>query len=381
MHTDGGTDFRRALYFLHADGVKMTTTTVHKPPSDGNFESVHGIILSFARTLLQQAKLPLGYRNYAIRHVADCKNFFPLQVTKRVPYEDAFGHAPLNIPYLNSFGYRMMYQPPVKILPTFTTRMRNEICLRHEGDGVCRVLTDTVIVRTKHVRSMETTFPDLRDIGNVNASTQSKDPIAIDLDSKFDSKHGDHSPGDEPTGSSVFEYIPSMEQKPDSDSDSLVADEDGDGNDDPDPDPQQEPFRPYNLCTCTSPNSSCIAASDTVTASDEPKVAVALKSFERDKRIQSIEEEFDTLLLNGTWTEVETVPRETRVLPSRVTPRIKHDANGNSFGSGLASWQVATFNPILWTTLSCTHPWRVSSWFAQFSLWRLPGPGSFTSLT
>lgn len=125
------------------------------------------------------------------------------------------------------------------------------------------------------------------------------------LAKKSDSEHVDHSPGDEPTNSRVLKYIPPTEQKPNSDSDSLVAGENDDENDDPDPDPQPEPSHPYNLRTRTPLNSSRMAASDTVTTSDEPKIAVALKSSEQGKWIQPIEENFDTLLRNRTWIELE----------------------------------------------------------------------------
>lgn len=75
--TSSGTKFRRALDFLHAHGVKVTKTSVYAPPLSGLFERGHGIILSLARTVLQQAKLPLGYWNYAIRQFVNCKNFVP----------------------------------------------------------------------------------------------------------------------------------------------------------------------------------------------------------------------------------------------------------------------------------------------------------------
>lgn len=85
---------------------------------------------------------------------------------------------------------------------------------------------------------------------------------------------------------------------------------------------------PYNRRNSVSSNYSYMAASDSVTTSNEPKLAVALKSPERDRWIASIEEEFNTLLRNGTWTEAKDVHREIRVLHSGIILRIKWDASG-----------------------------------------------------
>lgn len=165
----------------------------------------------------------------------------------------------------------MKYLPPVKRLPALATRIRKGAYPLHEGSGVYCVLNDTGIVRTKHVRSMETSFFGLTGIGSVNASTWSEDPTVIGLRSKFGSQFGDHSYGDEPTNSTVLEYIPLTEQETDFDSDSLAAVEDDNGNDDSDPNPQPEPPHLSIFRIRTLQNSRCMADSNTMTTSDEPK--------------------------------------------------------------------------------------------------------------
>lgn len=79
-----------------------------------------------------------------------------------------------------------MYQVPVKKVPAFASLIRDGICVLHEGDGVYCVLTNTSVLRRKHVRAMETAFPGLTEVATAHPSNQSYSPIVIDLGSQSD---------------------------------------------------------------------------------------------------------------------------------------------------------------------------------------------------
>lgn len=71
------TKFHKDSHTLNADGVTVTTSTVHTPQSDGLSEREQETVLSLAHTALQEAKRPMRCWNYAIRHVPICKNCVP----------------------------------------------------------------------------------------------------------------------------------------------------------------------------------------------------------------------------------------------------------------------------------------------------------------
>lgn len=206
----------------------MITTAVHTPQLNGLSERGHGVILSLACTVLHQAKLRLGLWNYAIRHVNDCRNFFPHSVTKEVFDEVLFDHPSSENPHFKPFGCHMMYQAPAKRLPAFRTSIRNRFCILHEGGGIYLVLTDAAIVRTKHERPWKL-HPGLTDIRSVNRSTQSDDPIVIDFGLQSDSKKDDDPTRDDSTLSCVFEHIMLTKQEPHSDSNISATGQDDDG--------------------------------------------------------------------------------------------------------------------------------------------------------
>lgn len=51
-----------------------------------------------------------------------------------------------------------MYQPSIKSLPVFVSLIHTETCLWHGRGGICLVLTNTGIVRAKHVGSTTKQF-------------------------------------------------------------------------------------------------------------------------------------------------------------------------------------------------------------------------------
>ena len=73
---------------------------------------------------------------------------------------------------------------------------------------------------------------------------------------------------------------------------------------------------------------ACMAQSDMIKPTDEPKVSAAMKSKDWPLWVKGIIEEFDTLEDNDTWEVIDYVPVGTRVLPAAVILKVKRDANG-----------------------------------------------------
>ena len=61
LHTDGGTEFNRAIADLEDRGVEIHPTTPYTAASNGLAGRSHQAILTLARTCLSQAKLPFKY--------------------------------------------------------------------------------------------------------------------------------------------------------------------------------------------------------------------------------------------------------------------------------------------------------------------------------
>lgn len=58
-------------------------------------------------------------------------------------------------------GSRAVYLQPVNMLPTFSPRVQDGLCLLHEAGGVYRSFSKSCTVRTKHVRFLEEEIPEM----------------------------------------------------------------------------------------------------------------------------------------------------------------------------------------------------------------------------
>lgn len=93
FHTDGRKAFNRAESELLAKGVEVTRITLYTPQSNGLAERTHQTILGLARSCLSESGLPERYWDYAVGHVADCRNLLPHRTTRKVPYTAIFSRS------------------------------------------------------------------------------------------------------------------------------------------------------------------------------------------------------------------------------------------------------------------------------------------------
>lgn len=333
IHADGGTEFTKAIDHLRDDGLNISITAPYTPESNGLAERTHQTVLSLARTCLQESKIPEKYWSYAVRHVVDCRNFVRHQGADKSPFEILFGRPSTDLTHIRPFGCHMVCRPPGKKLGTFSPRAVDGLCLYHESGGLYQVLTAEVVVRSKHVRAMEMQFPGLSIFGQDSSIESTPVPDEeIDL-TLSDGEISDKSEEQQPSQSEIEEALTYVPPVP---SNFGETDEDEDEDEYSDEEEDQPGIFPathgqYGLRPRNRSNFICMAKEVIVSETDEPKLAVALRSSDRDKWIQAIQEEFKTIKDNGTWTDVDKHDKllnTLEVLPSGMVLRIKRDATG-----------------------------------------------------
>lgn len=342
FYSDGGKEFLNAREALKDQGVDVDGSTPYTPQSNGLAERHVGIILTAALAALLQAKLPMKYWDHAVRHVAWCKNMVRHGKTGETPYSLLMGNPFHDIYHVRPFGCRMLYHPVTARIPPFDSRLREGVCLGHTAGGIYKVLTDSGIVRTKHVREFEDEFPstarlnfDTRSDTEKSVNTDSdvmETSIAVSSSSSSDNNSGtgdDTSDEDINADSDVNQleqltYTPLQPSVYGEEADQ--SEEESDGEDESDGDLQQP--RPQGLRNIPRVDYSAAALPKWISTSDEPTLSAVLKSPERKFWLSAINDEFSTLTDLGTWEEVPAPPPHVQVLPAGIVFRLKRDEEG-----------------------------------------------------
>ena len=161
LHSDGGTEFKRAQKELKDKGVIITTTTPYTPPSNGLAERSQGSLLTGARSVLSESKLPLTFWVDAIKHVTQCKNAVTHSSTKEIPHERLYRKKNNDLKHIRPFGCNVIVLPNKKSFKKFATRSIDGINLGHIRGGLYKILTKESVIITKHVRFNEEVFSGL----------------------------------------------------------------------------------------------------------------------------------------------------------------------------------------------------------------------------
>ena len=106
FYTDGGTEFNHARKTLEAQGVDTDGSMAYTCASNGLPERHMALFLQSTRAALNQAKLPITYRDYAVRHVAWSNNMVLTARLKMTPHELAIGHSCPEIHHFRPFCCR-----------------------------------------------------------------------------------------------------------------------------------------------------------------------------------------------------------------------------------------------------------------------------------
>ena len=213
FYSDGGTELNHARTALEALVIDPGGSTGYTPESNELAQRHFGIALTAARAALYQAQLPMAYWDFAVRHVAMCKNLVKHRKTNRTPYEMAMGRVSTELQHVRPLGFRMLYHPVTARLPPFQPRLLEGVCLGHTGGGFYKVLTAEKVVLTKHVHAFEDEFPGTGRIrpGDENAengrpSRTDKELRLSDTDNErlsFGSMPGSESDGNDDDGDDI----------------------------------------------------------------------------------------------------------------------------------------------------------------------------------
>lgn len=109
IHTDNGTEFRRATKTLTNNEVAAVKRAVETPQSNDIDERKDLTISNNGRAYLKQAKLPEGYWQYALQHAVNARNTVPHSVTNGIPSVSAFGELPPYVKHFKPFECRVKY--------------------------------------------------------------------------------------------------------------------------------------------------------------------------------------------------------------------------------------------------------------------------------
>lgn len=180
----------------------------------------------------------------------------------------------------------MPYRPSINKLGTFASRLEEGLCLGHVGDGLYKVLDKNKVVRTKHVKADETAFTELE----IFKGTVQPLPTVED-DQQF--QELDQSPDDSvavQASSAVNEQdvVGSLTHVP---AEPTIFGE-SDEHDMEDTGSRQNDVEvtnpPYDLRERSPINYSCLAQSDVVADTGDPKLSVAIKSSSSEAWLKAI---------------------------------------------------------------------------------------------
>lgn len=376
----------------------MEGSTAYTPASNGLAEQHVGSLLTAARAVLLQTKLPMSYWDYAVRHLAWCKNIVRHSKTVRAPYRDVMGHDCADIHHVRPFGCRILYHPVTARLPTFKPRLYEGVCIGHTGGGIYEILTADGFKLTKHVRAYEKEFRGMMrirsgvdtDSENDHKNRSGKRSASFEPSSSSDSSSDDDGNASS-DGNDPLIYVPTLQSTygtSDRDSDEDVDDHGENDDDDDEPsgrdksddatDSDPTVFeRPPGLRNIPRVHYTAVSLPSAITTDDEPKISVALQSSKREHWLQAIIEEFKTLLALGTWVIVDCVPSVIKIIPSEIIFKLKRDEHGRPkrFNARLVArgnLQTDTFEyGELYDPVSCIETVRILLAVVTAKGWRM----------
>ena len=111
VHSDGGSEFKRAQSQLKQSGVEITITTPYTEQSNGLFERTQGVFFATMRSCLENAGINGRYWPEAIVHVISAKNILPHSITGKSAHEALYGENSNELKNMRPFGCKALYQP------------------------------------------------------------------------------------------------------------------------------------------------------------------------------------------------------------------------------------------------------------------------------
>lgn len=292
LHSDGGSEFRINRDFTDyckSRNIRQTFTSRNTPQQNGRAERAWRTLLNTARAMLIQSKRPRSYWNYAMKTACYIWNRLPTTYNDGIsPYQKWCGHKP-DLKHLKVWGCpAFVYVEQRGFADKLGDRAKEGIFVGYDESS------KSYLIR----------LPD----GQVHTSRD------VVFDETFRNK---------PLGvvSDVPVPIPVLvgPVRP-------LIDKPGQP---PEATRQDEGHQPMEDTTATSgPATRTRSRTEAACITTEPQTyEEAIQSPEKEKWIQAMKEEVDSLLSLQTWTMVPR-PKDRKVIKSKWTFKLKYDPDG-----------------------------------------------------
>ena len=314
LRCDNGSEYinQSLADYLKAKGIKLETSVRYTPEQNGAAERLNRTLLDKVRSMLADSGLPKSLWAEALATANYLRNRSPVNGRNLTPLELFSGTKP-DVSHLRTFGARAYALTPKQLRTKLenTSQPGRLIGYPAGSKGYKLLLDNGSIITSRDVIFDEGEAGAVPD-QPLSASTSEADTVTIDI-----SNQGDSEPVGEP------------EEPP-------PGDEQAAGDADRPARPTRAAAgRPASVWLENSyritgrHNDNPATQSAHLATIDEPtSMAAALASEQADLWRQAMDEEYASLLSNGTWT-LEEVPPGVKPIPTKWVYKLKRGSSGN----------------------------------------------------
>ena len=194
FQTDGGSEFLSTIFkdYLHTHGILHFISCPYTPQQNGLVEMKHRHIVETALTMMNAAKLPLKFWYHAVVHVVFLINRMPAQNLGMQSHFSSLFHKTPAISSIRIFGSAIYpYLKPYnahKLQPRSSQCVFLGYCFGYKGAICYNRVTDKILI-SRHVIHNEECFPfactsvssQCYNSGFVNNTNESTRPIVVNL--------------------------------------------------------------------------------------------------------------------------------------------------------------------------------------------------------
>lgn len=352
IRTDNGTEYStyEMKEFLARENIEIRPAEPYTPEHNGTAERFNREIQEKVRAMLFDAGLPLQFWEYAVAAAVYLYNRTPRKALNlKTPFEVIHNRKP-NLKFVRRFGCLAYMRDTKPQKSKFESRGRRVFIIGYTDTGY-RVLcpVEGTILNTCDVVCIESqTFGDVigsdaqicvRDPPMISDGDRGYDWFSVEIENENSNVNLEQIPENLNDNSNVnLDQIPeNLNECPEKQIDSSTSKSELDDGDFDDDDfeideisvEEIEDDRAYFALLGRSQNT----ASKIFDVGVEPTTySEALNSPEADNWVKSINEEYEALNKNETWTlvDINSLPRNTKVIDSKLVFKKKIDTVKNS---------------------------------------------------
>ena len=305
---NGGEYVNHALaQWFTSKGIVHQTTTAYTPQQNGAAERLNRTLLSKARAMLAEAKLPPEYWAEAVATANFLRVRSPVKGKDNTPWELLYGNKP-DVSMLRTFGSRAFVYTPADKRKKLDNRANAGTLVGYEPHSKAwRILMDTTgsIVKSRDVVFDEVSSGKAMDVEDEDTDIP-PDTTTANTGQHVATDNGEDTSPESPPGTPPDESSAGSEQEEPSDN--------------------RYPSRDHR-----TPGQWWVATAHAAVADNIPAEPItymqALKSDNADQWRSAMDEEYTSLMAYKTW-ELTKLPTGARPLPVKWVFKVKQDATG-----------------------------------------------------